>query len=121
MAARFTAAAGSFAWDSCLPGDGAQVFDDRHDERHTVFAAFAFCFAFRIAGNERAIGAGSGLCGAEDADIIVDLALEDVGFNEAVDAHSAEEMANAFAYAAQRNFLAQGEGWSKRAPVRSAE
>src|SRR5579872_4647056 len=107
--------------DAGLFGDRAKIFNDRHDERNAIFAAFALGFAFGIAGDERAVRARRGFCGAEDADVVVDLAFERVGVDETVDAHGSEEMADAFANAAFWNLLAQREGRSKWAPVRAAE
>src|SRR5882672_3916979 len=85
----------SFERNPGFAGNVAQVFDDGHDEWDPFFAAQFFGFAFGIAGNQRAGGAGGWFGGAEDADVVIDLALEGIRVNETVDAHGAEEMADA--------------------------
>src|SRR5882724_9127980 len=102
-------------------GDVVQVFDDGHDEWDPFFATQFFGFAFGIAGNQRAARAGGWFGGAEDADVFIDLALESIGFDEAVDAHSAKEMADAPADAAFRDFQTEGKGRSERTPIGAAK
>src|SRR6266849_2196592 len=102
-------------------GDVAEVFDDGRDEWDPFFAAQFIGFAFGIARNQWASGAGGWLGGAEDADVVVDLALEGIGVHEAIDAHGAEEMADALADAAFRDFQTEGKGRSERAPIGAAE
>src|SRR6266446_3718916 len=111
----------SVEWNPGFAGDVAQVFDDGHDEWDPFFAAQFFRFTFGVAGNQRTVGAGGWFGGAEDADIVVDLALEGIGVDEAVDAHGAEEMADTLADAAFRNFQTEGERRSEWAPIRAAE
>src|SRR5260370_19144903 len=108
-------------WDACLLGNGAQLFDYRHNQRNTLLAAQLFRFAFWVAGDERTVSAGRGLRGAKDADEIVHLALELVGVDEAVNAKCAEEVANPLPHAARGNFLTQREWWRERTPIRSAQ
>src|SRR6266852_2243440 len=81
--------------NACLAGDVAEVFDDGHDEWDPFFAAQSFGLAFGIAGNQRPVGARGWFGGAEDADVFVDLALEGIGVDEAIDAHGPKEMTDA--------------------------
>src|SRR5260370_10227373 len=108
-------------WDACLLGNGAQLFDYRHNQRNTLLAAQRLRLAVWVAGDERTVSAGRGLRGAKDADEIIHLTLEFVGVDEAVNAKGAEEVADSLPHAACGNFLAQREGGRERAPVRSAE
>src|SRR5260370_40547551 len=71
-------------WDACLLGNGAQLFDYRHNQRNTLLAAQLFRFAFWVAGDERTVSAGGGLRGAKDADGFLDLTLEFVDVGAAV-------------------------------------
>src|SRR6266852_3077029 len=107
--------------NACFAGDVAQVFEDGLDEWDPFFAAQFFGFAFRVAGNQRALGTGRWFGGAEDADVFVDLALERIGLHEAVDAHGAKEMADALADAAFRDSQTEGERRSEGAPICAAE
>src|SRR5207245_11096714 len=84
-------------------------------------AAQCFCFAFRIAGQERPVGARCRFGGAKNADGVVNLALERIAVNEAVDLHSAEEMSDAAADTTLGNFLAERKGRRERPPIRTAE
>src|SRR5258706_2561999 len=108
-------------WDASFPGNGAKLFDDRHDQRHALLAAQFLCIALGIARNERAVGARRGLGGAEDADEVVHLPLKLVRFDEAINAKRAEKVANSLPNAARRNFLAQSKRRRERSPVCSAQ
>lgn len=77
-------------------GNSTKIFDNRYDERNAFLAADFFGFAFWIAGDEWAVGAGRGLRGPKNADVVVDLALERICIDETIDAHGSEEMADAF-------------------------
>src|SRR2546422_4472569 len=107
--------------DAGFLGDIAQLLDDRQNQRDAICAALVFCFAFRVAGQEGPVGAGSGFGGAKDADVVVNLALERIAVDEAVDLHSTKEMADAIADAALGNFLTKSKGRSERPPIRAAE
>src|ERR1700682_410432 len=107
--------------DADFLGNDAEFFDHRHNQRHALLAAQLFRVAFGIAWDERTVGAGRGFRGAKDADEVINLALELIGFDEAVNAKRAEEVANSLPHAARRNFLAQSEGRRKGTPVRSAQ
>src|SRR5229473_2291187 len=96
--------------DASFLGDVAQLFDDGQNQRNAILAAQIFCFAFRIAGQQRPVGAGSRLGSAKSADVIVDLALEGIAVDEAVDLHRAKEMSDTIADAACWYFLAKREG-----------
>lgn len=102
-------------------GNSTKIFDNRYDERNAFLAADFFGFAFWIAGDEWAVGAGRGLRGPKNADVVVDLALERICIDETIDAHGSEEMADAFSHAALGNFLAQREWRSERSPVCAAK
>src|SRR6267142_2573367 len=102
-------------------GDVAQVFEDGLDEWDPFFAAQFFRFAFGIAGNQRAVGARGWFGVAEDANVVIDLALEGIEVHEAVDAHGAKEMADALADAAFRDSQTEGERRSEGAPIGAAE
>src|SRR6266403_2806938 len=78
-----------------FPGDVAQLLEDRQNQGHTFLAPHLFHLAFGIAGDQRAVGARRWFGGAKDADVVVDLALECITIHKAVDAHGAEEMADA--------------------------
>ena len=58
---------------------------------------------------------------AKDAYVVVHLALERIDVHEAIDAHGTEEMADAFANAALRSFLTQGERRREGTPIGAAE
>src|SRR6266850_81524 len=90
--------------------DVAQVFYHGQDQRDAIFAAYYFCFAFGIAGDQRPAAAGSRFGGAKDADVVVNLAFERIAINEAVNLHGAKKMAYAVANAALRSFLAKSKG-----------
>src|SRR5260370_18049515 len=107
--------------DASFLGDVAQLFDDGQNQRHAILAAQYFCFAFRIAGQERPVGTGCRFGGAKSADVIVNLALERIAVNETVDLHSAKEMSDAVADTALGNFLAKRKRRSERSPIRAAE
>src|SRR5713226_1963398 len=107
--------------NASFPGDVAQLFNDRQDQRDAIFAAAFLCFALRVAGQEGPGGAGGGLGGAKDANVVVNLALEGIAVDEAVNLHGAKEMADAVADAALRNFLAKSKGRCERPPIRTAE
>src|SRR5258708_10063763 len=107
--------------DAGFLGDVAQLFDDGQNQRHAIFAAQYFCFAFRVAGQEGPAGARSRFGGAKSADVVVNLALERIAVNEAVDLHSAKEMSDAVADTTLGNFLAKRKGRRKRPPIRAAE
>src|SRR5712664_1861235 len=102
-------------------GDVAQFFNDRQNQGDAIFAAPFFCFAFRVAGQEGPVGAGSGFGGAKGADVIVNLALEGIPVDETVDLHGPKEMPDTVADAALRNFLAKSERRRERSPIRPAE
>src|SRR5690349_24574049 len=106
---------------SRLARDVEQVIDDRLDQRNASAASNRFGFPFRVAGDQRAVGAGGRLGAAEDVNPFVDLLFELVLVDEAVDLHGAEEVADAFADAALGNFLAQSERRCKGSPVRAAQ
>src|SRR5437870_688650 len=112
---------GSVEGDTGLLGNIAQIFDNRQDQWHTIFAAALFGFAFRIAGNERPLRARSRLGRAKDADVIVNPALEGIAVDEAVDLHGAKEMTDAIADATAGNFLAKGKGRREWSPIRAAK
>src|SRR4029077_17100528 len=106
---------------TCLCGDIQEVFDDGKDQRHTRLTAHLFCFPFGVARNQGTLGAGGWLGGAKYADVVVDLTLELVSVNEAIDPHRTEKMAYPFAHTAGRSFLPESEGRGKRSPVRATE
>src|ERR1700731_4260259 len=60
-------------------GNGAELFDYRHNQRNAFLAAQFFRAALGITGDERTGRPGRGLGGAKDADEIVHLPLELVG------------------------------------------
>src|SRR5260221_12383036 len=107
-------------WDADFLCNDAELLDHRHDQRHALLAAQFLRVAFRIAGDERTVGSGRRFCGAKDADVVVHLALELIGFDKTVNTQRAEKVADSLPHAARRNFLTHGEGWRERAPVRSA-
>jgi hypothetical protein len=88
---------------SRLARDVEQVIDDRLDQRNSFAASDRFGFPFRVAGDQRAVGAGRQLGIAEDVNPFVDLLFELVLVDEAIDLHGAEEIADT--------------GWSKRPTV----
>src|SRR5437870_68848 len=100
-----------------FPRDVTQLLDDRQNQRHTFLAPQLFHLAFGIAGNQGAVGARRRPCGAKDADVVVDLMPKRISVDKAVDAHSAEEMADSLPDAAFRNFLAKSKGRRKRPPI----
>src|SRR5258708_40288033 len=57
-------------------GDVAQSFSDRQNQSDAIFAAPSFCVAFKVAGQERPGGAGTGVGSAQAAGVIAKLALE---------------------------------------------
>ena len=71
-------------------------------QRNSFFAADRFGFSLRVAGDERAVGAGGGFGFSEDVNPVVDLLFEFVFVDEAVDLDGAEEVADAFADAMGR-------------------
>src|SRR6266436_6656608 len=104
-------------WEADFLWYNPELFDHGHNQRHALLAAHFFRVAFRIAGDERPVRAGRGFRCAKDADEVVHLALELVGFDEAVNAHCAEEVPDSLPHAARRNFLAQRKRRRERAPV----
>src|SRR5258707_410812 len=110
-----------FEGDARFLGDVAQLVDDGQNQGHAIFAAPFFRFAFRVAGQKRPVGTGGRLGGAEDADVVVNLALERIAVDEAVDLHGAEEMADPVADAALWNFLAKSKWRRERPPIRAAK
>ena len=64
----------------------------RLDQRNPFFASDRFRLALRIAGDQRAVGAGRRLGVAKDVNPVVDLFFELVFVNEAVDLDGAEEV-----------------------------
>src|SRR6266478_4881675 len=63
---------------------------------------------------------GAGLV-AECSNVVVDLTLESITFNESIDFDRAKEMADSFADAALGSFLPESKGRCKRAPIRPTE
>src|ERR1700682_367631 len=102
-------------------GDVAQLLNDRQNQRDAIFAAPFFRFAFRVAGQEGSMGAGSGFGSAKDADVIVNLTLEGIPVDETVDLQRPKEMSDSVADAALWNFLAKSERRRERSPIRAAE
>src|SRR6266699_1046682 len=110
-----------FEGDARFLGDVAQLFDDGQNQGQAILAAPFFRFAFRVTGQEGPVGTGRGLGGAEDANVVVNLALERIPVDEAVDLHSAKEMADPVADAALWNFLAKSKWRRERPPIRAAK
>src|SRR6266404_1503208 len=108
-------------WDACFFGNGAELIDYRHDQRHALLAAQFLGVAFGIARYERTVGARRRLGGPENAGEVVHLPLELVGFDEAVNAKRAEKVANSLPHAARRDFLAHSKGRRERTPVGTAQ
>src|SRR5258708_12803187 len=92
--------------NASFPGDVAQLFNDRQDQRDAIFAAPFLCFALRVAGQEGPGGAGGGLGGAKDANVVVNLALEGIALNEALNFHAPQDMPDALPHPPLPNFLA---------------
>ena len=84
-------------FNSCFSCDIQQVIHHRFQQRYTFFASYRFSFPFRVAGDQRAGGAGGGFGIAEYFNPVVDLFFEFVFVDEAVDLRGAEEVADAFA------------------------
>src|SRR2546429_547380 len=101
--------------------DVPQLLDHWQNQRHTFLAPRFLHLAFGISRNQRTICARRWFGGAKDTDVVVDLTLKGITIHKAVDAHRAEEMADAFPDAAFRHFLAKGKGRRKRPPIRPAE
>src|SRR5712664_551106 len=107
--------------DACFLGNGAKLFDNRHDQRHTLLAPQLLGFTLGIAGNERTVRAGRRLAGAEDADEVVHLPLELVRLDKTVNAQRSEKVPNSLPHAARRKLLAQRKRRRERSPIRSAQ
>jgi hypothetical protein len=68
-----------------------QIVHHQFQQRNSFFASSCFRFTLWIAGNPRAVGAGSRLGLAKDVNPVVDLFFELVCADEAVDVQRAEE------------------------------
>src|SRR5438445_11318144 len=88
--------------DACFLGNGAKLFDNRHNKRHTLLAAQLLGFTLGIAGNERTVRAGRGFSGAEDAEEVVHLPLELVRLAKTVNATLSEKVATSLPNATRR-------------------
>src|SRR5258706_1884471 len=108
-------------WDASFPGNGAKLFNDRHDQRHALLAAQFLSVALGITRNERTVGARRRLGAAADEDDVVHLPLILVRLDEAINAKRAEKVANSLPNAARRNFLAQSKRLRETSPVCSAQ
>ena len=86
-----------------------------------TLAAIAFHFSFRVAGDQDLFLAGDGFGGAEAAYPLIHMCFELGGGAEGVDAHGAEEMADAFAWHARGHGDIGGEGRDPGAIVGAAE
>src|SRR6266566_8317050 len=75
--------------------DVPQLLDHRQNQRHTFLAARFLHLAFGISRNQRAVRARRWFGGAKDTDVVVDLTLKGITIHKAVDAHRAEEIADA--------------------------
>jgi hypothetical protein len=97
-----------------FPRDIQQVIHHRCQERNSFFASNRFRLSLGIAGNQRAVGARGGFGVAKYANPVVDLFLELVLVDEAVDLHGAEEMADTLADSASgwRSFIATADDHS---------
>jgi hypothetical protein len=76
---------------SRLPRYIQQIIHHRFQQRDSFFASDRFGFALGIAGNQRAFGAGGRFRVAKYLNPVVDLFLELVFVDEAVDLQGAEE------------------------------
>src|SRR5580692_4898955 len=102
-------------------GNGSQLLDDRQNEGHTVVAPNAFRFAFGVTRKQRAGRTWGRFRSAKHANVIIHLRLKDIGVDEAIDSHSAEEVSDPFPDTARWKSLGHSERWGERAPIRTAE
>src|SRR6266853_1104659 len=91
---------------TCSLGDASQFLDDGQDEGHAFVTPGAFRLAFRVARNQGTVGTWCGFRGAKHVDVFVNLRLERVGVDEAVDPHGTKEVSDSFADTARRSGLA---------------
>src|SRR5260370_21609952 len=80
--------------DTDFLGNSAKLLNDRHDQGHAILATHFLRFAFRIPWDEWTIGPGRRLRSAKSANEIIDLPLEFVSFDKAINAHRPKNVAD---------------------------